>query len=162
MLVIPNLWYWDKAHTVHWFSTPSFHGGSATKSIQCGEPFQDIIDRYAPPEKVRVPQAMLMILFEQCVPHVRRIFAGNYAPMKLLHMNDYVIEKTFVYAMIVLSKFLGKNWFAWGVFSWPPAPPSDVYASDPDIAPVPDPGEMPLGPACSGLEPHLRPPPTPA
>jgi len=104
---------------------------------------------------------MLMTLFEQCVPHARKIFAGNYAPMKLLHMNDYVIEKTFVYAMICLSKFLGELWFSCGVFKWPPAPPPNVYAPNPDIVPAPDIGAMPSAASSSGLPEHLRPSSTP-
>ena len=160
--VIPELWKWDKTLTTHWFSTTSYHGGSGTKSVQCGEPFLHIIDRYAPQGEVKVPQAMLMTLFEQCVPHAKKVFAGNYAPTKLLHMNDYVIEKTFVYAMICLSKFLGKDWFSWGVFAWPPAPPPNIYASNPDIVPVPDLDAMPSAASASGLPVHLRLPPTPA
>ena len=140
----------------HWFATKSYHGGSGTKSVQCGEPFLDIIDRYAPQGKVKVPQAMLMTLFEQCVPHARKIFAGNFEPMKLLHMNEYVIEKTFVYAMICLSKFLGDEWFPWGVFVWPPAPPPDIYVSNPDIVPVPDPDARPSAASASGLPEELR------
>ena len=160
--VIPELWKWNKDLTTHWFSTTPYHGGSGTKSVQCGEPFLDIIGRYAPQGKVKVPQAMLMTLFEQCVPHARKIFAGNYAPMKLLHMNDYVIEKTFVYAMICLSKFLGSEWFSWGVFQWPPVAPPNIYAADPDVVPVPEPGATPAAASASGLPAHLRPPPTPA
>ena len=84
--------------------------------------------------------------------------------MKLLHMNDYIIEKTFVYAMICLSKFLGKQWFSWGVFKWPPAPPPDLdlNASNPDIVPVPDVDAMPSAASSSGLPGHLRLSPTPA
>ena len=160
--VIPELWKWDKTLTTHWFSTTSYNGGSGSKSIQCGEPFLAIIDRYAPQRTVKVPQAMLMTLLEQCVPHAKKVFAGNYEPMKLLHINDYVIEKTFVYAMICLSKFLGPDWFSWGVFQWPPAPPPNIYASNPDIVPVPDLDAMPEAASASGLPVHLRLPPTPA
>ena len=103
-----------------------------------------------------------MTLFEQCVPHARKIFSGNYAPMKLLHVNEYVIEKTFVYAMICLSKFLGQEYFSWGVFTWPPPPPPDIYASNPDIVPVIDLDPMPAATSGSGLPDHLRLPPTPA
>ena len=160
--VIPALWKNDRTLTGHWFSTTPYHGGSGTKSVQCGEPFRHIIDRYAPQSRVKVPQAMLMTLFEQCVPHAKKVFAGNYAPMRLLHMNDYVIEKTFVYAMICLSKFLGDKWFSWGVCAWPPPPPPNIYASNPEVVPVPDEESMPSTASASGLPVHLRLPPTPA
>ena len=94
---------------------------------------------------------------KQCVPHVRKIIiAGNCTPMKLLHMNDYVIEKTFVYAIICLSRFLGSDWFSWGIFTWPPAPPPSIYGSDPDIVPVPDSDAMPSAASASVLQPSLQ------
>ena len=42
-------------------------------------------------------------------------------------MNDYVIEKTFVYAVIALSKWLSEEWFPHGIYgNWPPKPPGDL------------------------------------
>ena len=37
------------------------------------------------------------------------------APMKLLHMNGYVIEKTFLYAIVAMTKWLGED-FTCGVY----------------------------------------------
>ena len=93
----------------------SFMGGNHTVSIRCGRPFLDVIEKYAVKEgvgKVRNPQEMLMSLFEQCVPHARKIFDGQNAPMKLFHVNDYVVEKTFVYGIMSLSKWLGPEFFS--------------------------------------------------
>ena len=93
---------------------------------------------------------MLETLLEQCVPYSSKVFCGNVGVMKLLHMNDYIIEKTFVYAIVCLSKWLGKDIFSWGIYgTWPPAPPPDLHASDPDLLHVPHADEMPL-PAASG------------
>ena len=42
-------------------------------------------------------------------------------------MNDYVMEKAFVYGIIALSKWLGKEKFPKGVYgTWPPPPPEDL------------------------------------
>ena len=52
---------------------------------------------------------------------VRQVLTGNYSPLRLLHINDYVLEKAFVYGIIALSKWLGEDLFAKGVFGqWPP------------------------------------------
>ena len=88
---------------------------------------------------------MLETLLEQCVPHSSKICCGNYGVMKLLHMNDYIIEKTFVYAIFLLSKWLGNDIFSCGIYgTWPPAPPAELHASDPDVLHVPHADEMPL------------------
>ena len=160
--VVPERWRCDDTLTAHWCNTKCVYGGSAKNSVRCGTPFLHIIEQYAPQGKhTKVPQAMLMTLFEKCVPHARKIFAGNYDPMKLLHLNDYVIEKTFVHAMMILSKFLGDVWFKWGVFKWPPPAPPNVYAPNPDIAPAPDVALMPSAASSSGLSEHLGPSSTP-
>ena len=97
-----------------------------------------IIDRVAAqPFSARNGPDMFYILLEKCVPCARKIFVGNNSPMKLLHMNDYVIEKTFVHAMIALSKWLGKERFSYGVFgNWPPDPPVDLLGGASDVVPL--------------------------
>ena len=57
--------------------------------------------------------------------------------MKMLHMNDNVIENTFVYAMIVLSKWLGTAYFPHSVFgNWPPDPPAGLLSGASDVVPL--------------------------
>ena len=143
-LFIHKLWDWDKNLTQHWGSTKAFHGGGQVRSIHCAPHFANIIDSHAPqPRGTANPAQMLQTLLEQCVPYASKIFCGNYGALKLLHMNDYIIEKTFVYAIYCLSKWLGKDIFSWGIgASWPLAPPPDLYASDPDVLHVPDADEM--------------------
>ena len=163
--VTPDLWKNDKTLTTFWAPSKSFHGGKCTKSALCGEPFRLVIDRFAAQGTIPVPEQMIMTLLEQCVPCARKIFTGNYTPIKMLHMQDYVIEKTFVYAMMMLTKFLGAQQLPWGVFKWPPAAPPDIYGSNPDILPAPDivPAPVPVTGAASasGLSPQERLPPTP-
>ena len=69
---------------------------------------------------------MLETLLSKCVPCSTRIFVGNYGVTKLLHMNEYVIEKTFVYAIMCLSKWLGPDIFTCGIYRWPPLAPTDA------------------------------------
>ena len=43
----------------------------------------------------------------------------------MLHLNDYSLEKTFVYGIMALSKWLGQTRFPYGVYgSWPPTLPA--------------------------------------
>ena len=59
------------------------------------------------------------------MPKARRVFDGNYRPLKLLHVNDYVMEKAFVYGIVALSKWLGEERFPYGVYGqWPPKFPA--------------------------------------
>ena len=163
-LFINNLWVWDKNLTKHWCSTKPFHGGGHNRSVHCAQQFGNIIDTYAPqPMGVRDAKAALDTLLEQCVPYCSTIFCGNYTVMKLLHMNDYILEKTFVYAIFCLSKWLGKDNFSWGICgSWPPAAPTDLPVSDPDVLHVPHADEMPLPASSSTCPTHLPDPPTAA
>ena len=69
-------------------------------------------------------------LLEKSVPYASRIFCGNYEVAQLLHLNDYVLEKTYVYAVLCLSKWLGKQVFPQGIYSWLPTAPPDLYTSD--------------------------------
>jgi len=42
-------------------------------------------------------------------------------------MNDYVLEKTFVYGIVALSKWLGAGRFPQGVYGqWPPKMPAEL------------------------------------
>ena len=82
----------------------------------------------------------LMALLEKCVPHATKIFTGNYEVSQLLHLNDYVLEKTFVYAIVCLSKWMGEKVFPQGIYGhYPPAAPMDIYGCDP----VPHEDEVP-------------------
>ena len=56
----------------------------------------------------------------------------------VFHANDYIMDKTFVYAAIMLSKWFGRERFPAGVFGfWPPEPPRgaipNVDAGDDDV-----------------------------
>ena len=52
----------------------------------------------------------------------RRCFALNY----VLEACDCVADQAFVYAIVLLSKWLGPVRFPQGVHDWPPAPPAAV------------------------------------
>jgi hypothetical protein len=59
----------------------------------------------------------------------QRIFLGNYNAARLLHLNDYVFDKAFVYGIVLLSKWIGKERFPQGVYGqWPPEFPDDLVS----------------------------------
>ena len=60
----------------------------------------------------------------------------------MLHLNDYILEKTFVYANLCLSKWLGKEVSPQGIYFWPPTAPADLYARDSDVVQVPHEDEV--------------------
>jgi hypothetical protein len=126
-LFIKDLWVSDISLTVSWSNTPSFTGGPR-RSVRCGLPFQELVDRVAPRSMfAQDPVETLFLLFSACVPCARRVFTDAYTPLRLLHVNDYVLEKTFVYGIVALSKWLGQERFPHGVYGqWPPQMPADL------------------------------------
>ena len=51
--------------------------------------------------------------------------------MKLLDVNDNVMEKAFVYAILLLSLCVGDDLFPWGVHEWPPPSPMETCGKYP-------------------------------
>ena len=81
----------------------------------------------------------MLHLLEACLPGGRDIFR-NYEPYgiaRLFHLNGYVMEKTFVYAIFCLSKWLTKEYFPHGFYGqWPPELPEDQKPKPPAAAVV--------------------------
>ena len=48
---------------------------------------------------------------------------GVYDCGRLLALNDYVMEKAFVFGVICMSKWMREEVFPQGVYVWPPAMP---------------------------------------
>ena len=98
----------------------------------------------------------LFRLCGRCVPYARRIFVGSHTPLRLLHQNDYILEKAFVYGIMALSKWLGRDRLPPGVYGkWPPKLPAKLVPTGINIIqdgivqppPLPPPVDAP---------PHLR------
>jgi hypothetical protein len=124
---INDLWVTDKTFTLDFGTVENFLGGQR-KQTRTGVQFQEIINWAAPPTSCgHMPDDTLLRLFMAVVPCARRLFSGDHRPLRLLHLNDYVLEKAFVYGIVLLSKLMGKEWFPNGVFGrWPPEPPRDL------------------------------------
>ena len=97
----------DKSLTLEWSVVQPFSCGSR-RQVRCGLPFQELINSEARQSIIgRDPLDTLYRLFSECVPAARRMFRGACLPLKLLHLNDYILEKAFVYSIVALSKWLG-------------------------------------------------------
>ena len=71
--------------------------GGPRRQVRCGLPFQELLDKEAPQSIIgRDPVDALYRLFSACVPYARRVFANACRPLRLLHVNDYILEKAFV------------------------------------------------------------------
>ena len=126
---IKDLWSSDRSFTLDWARVKPFTGG-ADRYVRCSLCFQEVVDEVVPREHFgRFPVETLYALFSAFLPHARHVFTGAYSPLRLLHVNDYVLEKAFIYGIIALSKWLGEERFPPGVFGqWPPQVPAGLVA----------------------------------
>jgi hypothetical protein len=128
-LFIKDLWSTDTTFTQAWSqATPPF--GGPLRVVRCGMSCQEVVNDVAPQSHAgHVPPEPLFKLFEASVPRARKIFDGSYTPLRLFQLNDYVLEKAFVYGIICLSKWLAPDEFPQGVFgNWPSPTPDGLVA----------------------------------
>ena len=76
----------------------------------------------------RRPEETLMKLFQVCLPGAEKALRQNeaYRPLRILHMNDYVMEKAFVWGVMAFSKWLTEEKWPQGIHQWPPARPKNL------------------------------------
>ena len=67
---------------------------------------------------------MLVKFLDRICPQASDLFRSRYTGQVILAWADGVAEKAFVYAVILLSKWLGADRFPCGVHHWPPVAPS--------------------------------------
>ena len=108
------------------------------RPVRCSARFHEILDEADPKPHTSTSKLVprdyketLYNLFVKVVPRAGSIFKGVYHPSILLHINNYQVEKAFVYGIIALSKWLGQAKFPQGIYgNWPPQVPADFHASD--------------------------------
>jgi hypothetical protein len=69
------------------------------------------------------PLWMLNKLVTTLIPDGDYMFGQRHQPKILLHEHDYVLEKTFVHVVWLMSKWLRQTWFPHGIYEWPPPGP---------------------------------------
>ena len=124
---VPDLWVVDDALLIKIAQVAPPGASSGRRHwVRCAPTFENEVRKVWTdtvafgPDPVSAMRALLRAL----VPAAGKIFADAYTPLKLLHMNDYVMEKAFVFAVIALSKWLGPDRWPMGFYeTWPPPLP---------------------------------------
>ena len=121
---IPNLWVPDESLLTQWSQLKPPEGGRPRKT-RCSVQFSQVLGTYYDdPFAARDARVALISVFRRCVPSPSSMFTGPASIHHLIHLNDYVLDKTFVYGAIMLSKWLHEERLPKGVYGlWPPDPP---------------------------------------
>ena len=128
-MVFKNIWECDKLLTMEYASCRGVFDCHPHK-VRCALPFQELIETSidcGAGSVAKDPVEILAKLFKKCIPLSEKIFHHSYNPHRLLHMNDWCLEKAFVYGILCLSKWMlhlyppGK-----GLSHWPPKPPDEL------------------------------------
>ena len=135
-IYLPDLGIVDKTCSIPWCTAQPLCGPS-NRQVRCSIAFQEIIDKEAKEVSDHGGKSCgkktvdtLKRLFLKCVPYATKyIFIGNNSPLRLLHVNDYVMEKAFVHGCLLLSKFMGKELLPCGQYVWPPQFLGEVTAA---------------------------------
>ena len=124
---IPHLWEVDFSFTFQW-AQMSPPGGGPSRWVRCSANFQAVMQSRDPQcHDAKIAEATLLRIFQGCIPCAEHLLSGAMSCKNLLHMNDYIMEKAFVYGAIALSKWLSDKFLPSGVYGyWPPDPPEAV------------------------------------
>ena len=135
-IIIPQvLWESKHKYAMHWCQTKDFVSTTHHRIVRCSERLWQIIDKVLSSDlqgphnastKVNEAATAMTALLVECIgPMAREIFTGMMHPKRMLHANDYSLDKTFVYAIVLLSKYLGPETYPCGVYDvWPPTMPA--------------------------------------
>ena len=125
----PNLWEPELRWLVKYGEVKPLDGGPP-RVARCSAAFDTYLDEIAPPSVFagpKKPEVALRELLESVFTHsTKYVFCQNRSLLRFLHLNDYIIDKAFVSAVICLSKWLRKPNWADGIYTWPPEVPPDV------------------------------------
>ena len=65
-------------------------------------------------------------LLTSILPDATRMLQGRYKLATMFQRNGYSMERTFLYAMLCFSKWLGTELFPAGIHAWPPKEKSSL------------------------------------
>jgi len=126
---MPHLWRENRSLTAIFAKTKTWNT-NADVHVRCGVPFQQFLEPLFPGGRfggARDGCDVMMSLLKTCVPHAQHIFTGKWTVGRMFAFNDYSMEKTFVYGIVALSKWLTIAQMPQGVFgNWPPPLPDDM------------------------------------
>ena len=119
-VTIDDLWVVDKRRYEKYEPVTIKH--KVSNMTHCSVPFGALLEEYGNMKGVaHQPADALMTIFQQFLPWHWYVFKDEYGPLRLLQVNDYVLDKAFVFGVIALSKWLGETRFPQGIYKWPPS-----------------------------------------
>ena len=138
-VVLMSLWTPNKAYTSTWCQVKDLVVTRSRHQVRCSKLFSELISQEqltgrhacnALLGSINDPAGALMHLLTACMgSDARLIFVGERGPGKLLHVNDYNMDKAFVYAILLLSRLLGQAAFPSSFFdTWPPLGPNAAHS----------------------------------
>lgn len=154
---VPELWDAQPKWLCRYGEVKSFEG-PGSRVVRCSAPFDCFLDEVyirGVGELKKADQALHTLLHWVLPDSQRYVFQSTSRSfLRFLHLNDYILDKTFVHCVVCLSRWLTPaNWPA-GLFNWPPAIPPDVLAAAVTEEAEEEPGPVPA------LPPPLPPPGT--
>ena len=134
---LPRLWDTDKA-LIRFGEMKSLDGHP--RSVECSATFDEYLDKPTPRtiSGPRDPLFALKVLLEAVAPASPAYVFKQGRFHRLLHLNDYVLDKASVSCVWALSKWLTQKTFPQGVFTWPPEVPSSVLPKPAPVACIPE------------------------
>ena len=125
---MPRLWN-SVASFTHVIRTEAGPSGSRL-TVRSSKEFEWILFRNGWATSSRNDAAyMLLKLMDRIAPQSSDLFRHRYTAQVMLAWADGVAEKAFVYAVILISKWLGVESFPRGVHQWPPSSGASLNSS---------------------------------
>ena len=125
---VPVLWEADKklSKASCYVCLPG--SGSKRTPVRCDRDFEWCLfgEAWAIENQCSDAAVALAGLLDRICPRGSLPFRRRYTMNHLLETCDCIAPQAFVHAVILLSKWLGRDLFPQGVFRWPPEPPAEV------------------------------------
>jgi len=139
MFVIPSLWTPNHKYCSTWCQTKDLVIAKAKQHVRCSKAFAEVLSleqkhnkhpSNALLGKLNDPWQALLTLLTACMgADARLIFTDQRGLHNLLHVNDYNMDKAFVYAILLASTLLGTSAFPGGFHgTWPPLCPKAAHS----------------------------------
>ena len=132
MPLMPSLWEANLGLLIRHSSIGQF-GDGHTRVLRCSASFDAFLDELLgspwekTEEKTKDALDSLKRLLERSAPGSSTIiFSGRNSLHRMLHLNDYVLDKTYVCCIVLSSKWLRSNRFPNGIYEWPPSLPASL------------------------------------
>ena len=110
--------------------------GSKQTPVRCSRDFEWILfgQGLAIESPNRDAAVVLVKFIDSICPRASLLFRRRYTMNHLLETSECLASKAFVHAIILLSKWLGKDLFPKGIYGWPPQPPASLGPGAPQAS----------------------------